>query len=255
MKKSDIKKAVLAALALAMLAAGPALGADLPALKTPPPPAPAFSWTGFYVGGNLGAAWAEGSLTDSLYGLTFDSGSGNGMFIGGGQAGFNYQFSTLVVGLEAEFEGIGNKNNTRGVFVPALGHTFAITSNNRSLALLTARLGVAYNNWLFYGKGGGGWIGNGSLTLTDLTTGASISGLDNNRSVFFGDAGLEWAFVNNWTVKAEFEILNVGNRTFTVPIGAPFLVGDTFTGTRTIQLVKVGFNYLFNWGPGPVTAY
>ena len=54
---------------------------------------------------------------------------------------------------------------------------------------------------------------------------------------------------------AEFEILNVGNRTFTVPTGAPFLVGDTFTGNRTIQLVKVGFNYLFNWVREPVTAY
>jgi len=74
------------------------------------------------------------------------------MFIGGGQVGFNYQFSTLVVGLEAEFEGIGNNNNSRGVFVPALGDTFAITSNDRWLALLTARLGVAYNNWLFYGR-------------------------------------------------------------------------------------------------------
>jgi hypothetical protein len=88
------------------------------------------------------------------------------MFIGGGQVGFNYQFSTLVVGLESEFEGIGNNNHSRGVLVPALGDTFAITSNDRWLALVTARLGVAYNNWLFYGKGGGGWIGNGSLTLT-----------------------------------------------------------------------------------------
>ena len=248
-----MKKTVLGALVLTTLV-GPALGADLPALKAPPPAAPAFSWTGFYIGGNLGVAWAEGSLTDSIYGLTFESGTGNGMFIGGGQVGFNYQFSTLVVGLEAEFEGFANNHNSRGVFVPALGDPIAVISNYKSTAVLAARLGVAYNNWLFYGKGGGGWIGNGSLTLTDLTTGASTSGLDNNRSVFFAGAGLEWAFVNNWTVKAEFEILNVGNRTFTVPTGAPFLVGDTFTGTRTIQLVKVGFNYLFNWGPGTVTA-
>jgi outer membrane immunogenic protein len=248
-------KTVLTALVLTALAAGPALGADLPALKAPPPPAPAFSWTGFYVGGNLGAAWGEGNLTDSLYSLTFDSGTGNGMFIGGGQAGFNYQFETLVVGLEAEFEGFANNHNSRGVFVQALGDTIAVSSNYKSTALLTARLGVAYNNWLFYGKGGGGRISNSSLTLTDLTTGTSISDLDNNRSVFFAGAGLEWAFVNNWTVKAEFEVFNVGSRTFTVPVGAPFLGGDTFTGTRTIQLVKLGFNYLFNWGPGPVTAY
>jgi hypothetical protein len=59
------------------------------------------------------------------------------MFIGGGQVGFNYQFSTLVVGLESEFEGIGSNNHNRGVLVPALGDTFAITSNDRWLALVT----------------------------------------------------------------------------------------------------------------------
>ena len=63
-------------------------------------------------------------------------------------------------------------------------------------------------------------------------------------------AGFEYAFTNNWTVKLEYDYLGLGNRTFVIPATAPFLAGDTFNN-RNVQMVKVGFNYLFNWGaPG-----
>jgi outer membrane immunogenic protein len=66
-------------------------------------------------------------------------------------------------------------------------------------------------------------------------------------------AGFEWAFWNNWTIKFEYDYLGLNSRTFIIPVGAPFpqaFIGDTFTGNRNVQEVKVGFNYLFNWG-GP----
>ena len=65
-------------------------------------------------------------------------------------------------------------------------------------------------------------------------------------------AGFEYAFTNNWTVKLEYDYLGLGNRTFFVPATAPLLAGDTLTsGNRNVQMVKVGVNYLFNWGaPG-----
>ncbi|HEY7297869.1 MAG TPA: outer membrane beta-barrel protein [Xanthobacteraceae bacterium] len=227
------------------------VAADLGVLKAPPAAPPVFSWTGFYVGGNLGGAWAEHNLTDSLYGATWETGTGSGAFIGGGQLGFIYQYETLVVGAETEFEGIGNNKNGSGVFIPALGDTIAINSHHRSITALAARLGVAHDNFLFYAKGGGGWLGNNDLTVVDLTTGASMS-LANSKTVFLAGAGLEWAPVNNWTVKAEFELFTLSNKTVVIPLTAPLLAGDTFTGNRNILVAKVGFNYLFRWGPGAV---
>ena len=62
-------------------------------------------------------------------------------------------------------------------------------------------------------------------------------------------AGLEYAVTNNWTVKLEYDFLGLGNRTFVIPATAPLLAGDTFTSNnRNVQMIKVGFNYLFNWG-------
>jgi outer membrane immunogenic protein len=60
-------------------------------------------------------------------------------------------------------------------------------------------------------------------------------------------AGIEWAFLPNWSAKVEYNYLGLDDRTFTVPAASPFLASDTFTqSNRSIQMVKVGINYLFN---------
>jgi len=110
-------------------------------------------------------------------------------------------------------------------------------------------------------KVGGGWVGNNNFTVTNLTTGASftcgtfnLTNCGNNTGGWLLGAGFEYAFTNNWTVKLEYDYLGLGNRTFFIPATAPFLAGDTFTSNnRNVQTVKVGFNYLFNWG-APVAA-
>ena len=98
--------------------------------------------------------------------------------------------------------------------------------------------------WLFYGKAGGGWIGNEDFTVTNLTTGSSFTiSNDSSNGGWLVGAGVEWA-----SVKVEYNYLGLEDRTFTVPAGSPFLPGDTFTqSNRNIQMVKVGINYLFNW--------
>jgi hypothetical protein len=62
--------------------------------------------------------------------------------------------------------------------------------------------------------------------------------------------GIEWAFAPNWSAKFEYDYLGLNSRTFTVP-GGGFLAGDTFTiSNPNVQTVKVGINYLFNYGVG-----
>ena len=82
-----------------------------------------------------------------------------------------------------------------------------------------------------------------------LTCGNFLNSCGNNNGGWLLGAGFEYAFTNHWTVKAEYDYLGLGNRTFVVPAGAPFLAGDTFTSNnRNVQMVKIGVNYLFG-GP------
>src|SRR5258705_2797567 len=109
-----MKKFLLSSYAVAVLAAGPAVAADL-AVKAPvykaSPAAPVFSWTGFYIGVNPGFASSRTKITDAdgwwagspLHEYT------NWGFAGGGQIGFNYQTGGLVYGIEADLDWLGTK--------------------------------------------------------------------------------------------------------------------------------------------------
>jgi outer membrane immunogenic protein len=253
---SAITAAALGA-AVGMVLPGSAAAADLsrpapePYTKAPPP-APAFSWTGFYIGGNLGAAWGQGNVTDALTGLTF-SGTSNAEFVGGGQFGFNYQVNSLVFGLEGDFDWAANNNNNgTGVVIPGslgFGHTFTASLNDRWISTFTGRLGYAWDRVLLYGKGGAAWVGNNGFTVTDVTTGTSLTGTSSNSTTgWTAGVGLEWAFASNWTARVEYDYIGLGNRTFAIPATSRVLAGDTFTTNANVQMVTVGLNYLFNLG-------
>jgi outer membrane immunogenic protein len=218
-----------------------------PPVYVPPP----FSWTGFYVGANLGGAWGQRNLTDTLLGLTLSNINDKGAFIGGGQLGYNYQFGNAVLGIEADFDGVATTNSPgTGVVGPAFG-TIQVTSNNRWITTLAGRFGVTNDTWLFYGKAGGGWVGYDNLTITNTVTGARITGFGNNtNNGWLVGAGIEWALAPNWSVKIEYDYLGLSSQTFTAPTGT-FLAGDTFTTSKpNVQMVKVGANYLFKYWVG-----
>src|SRR5262245_20998837 len=225
--------------------------ADMP-MRPPPPLVPlAFNWTGFYVGGHLGGAWAQRNMTDSLNGLNFNTGS-SAAFVGGGQFGGNVQ-----IGSEWDFDWAGSSNNPtgNGVVVPALGGNIVqVAANDQWMTTLAARFGYTIDRGLFYAKAGGSWVGNNTFTVTNVTAGASVTGTTNTvASGWLVGAGVEWALADGWTVKFEYDYLGLGNWSFTVPASSPFLAGDVFTNSnRNIQMLKVGFNYLFN---GPAGRY
>ncbi len=112
-------KRILIASALALAAGGQALAADLP----PPPPAPRapatyipvapyYNWTGFYIGGNLGAGLNSGTFSDTAL-AALSRQLSTTQFLGGGQVGVNYEFwGGVVVGAEAMFDWLPNNGNT-----------------------------------------------------------------------------------------------------------------------------------------------
>jgi outer membrane immunogenic protein len=231
--------------------------ADLPVAPAPVYVPPAFfTWTGFYAGGNIGGAWDRGRWSESLFAMNLSAGATPGQFIGGGQAGFNYQIGRFVAGLEGDFDWTANNPNTTGndVFIPPVGH-IQVVSSNRWIATAAARFGFAFGHVYYYAKAGGGWVGNNGVVVNNLTTGTAIAGATSSTNTgWLAGAGVEWAVTDNWSVKIEYDFLGLSGQSFAIPTTAPFLAGDTFSNSsHNIQMAKIGVNYLFNWG-GPAAG-
>jgi outer membrane immunogenic protein len=241
-----MKKFLLATVALIALGATvPALAADLAArptyTKAPAYAAPIYNWTGFYVGGHVGGAWAN----NSNFGGLAISNSNNGQFLGGVQVGADYQFApTWVIGLEGQYSWLGSNNN--GATFPT---GLVYTNNQRGLGSFTGRLGYTWGPALLYVKGGYAYSDNNeSLRLAGVPV---AFGFDSNHSNGYTvGAGLEYMFAQNWSAKVEYMYYDFGSSRFTAPAA---LV--PFNSFRTSdQTVKAGLNYRFNWGGGPVAA-
>jgi outer membrane immunogenic protein len=212
------------------------------------PAAPMFSWTGFYIGGNLGAGWGQGNVVDSLFGVNFTNGN-QVSFVGGGQVGGNYQIGSFVIGAEADFDWFANNNNSGNgttVSIAGVPTVLRVSANDRWETTLAARFGYAWDRALFYGKVGGGWVGAGNFAVTNVGTGASVAVSNGNTNVgWLVGAGFEYAFTQNWTAKLEYDYLALNNASYNVTV--PGVGVDTFTnGGRNVQTFTVGVNYLFH---------
>jgi outer membrane immunogenic protein len=261
-----MKRTLVASVALIGGITSAAMAADLPPPMAPPPRAPAayipvapaYNWSGFYIGGNLGAGFSKGTFSDS-FGSTFNSSNSNTSFLGGGQVGVNYEFyNGIVIGAEAMFDWAPNTNNniTATGAGPAAGSSATAQLNNRWLTTVTGRLGYAFDRVLFYGKGGGAWVGqnNSNVSVTNTATGAvtptSLSSNSTNSGWTAG-IGVEWAFAGNWSAKAEYDYVGLTNQTYTVaPTGGVFAGDSISASSRSIQLVTAGLNYKFGYGWG-----
>ena len=216
-----MKKYLLATVALiACGAAVPALAADLrarPYTKAPAMiPAPIYNWTGFYIGGHVGGAFRGDSTT------VF--GNDDARFLGGGQVGYDMQFSpNWVLGIEANYSFL----DTNGAF-------FA----NRGLGSVTGRLGYTWGPAMLYAKGGYAWAD------TRFTNGFAGN---NGRDGYTVGGGLEYMFAPSWSAKVEYQYYDFRNMNLTFPLIA---AGSYRNEEHTI---KVGLNYRFNFG-GPVVA-
>jgi len=198
-----------------------------------PPP---FSWTGFYVGGNIGGAWSNATLTDHLAFTSINT--DNSGFIGGTQVGYNYQVSNIVFGIEWDFDWTSISRSGSGVFVPSLDTAFRASAETQWITTLAGRIGLASDHTLIYLKVGGGWVRD-EASLTNLGTSASVSASNTNGGWLVG-GGAEYAFSRNWTAKLEYDYLGLGDQT-----GPGIFNQDRFEVTRNVQMLKAGINYKF----------
>src|SRR6478752_7106251 len=161
--QDEMKKLLLATVALVALGAtAPALAADLaarPYTKAPPPiAAPIYNWTGFYIGGHVGAAFGNGN---NFNGLVTNNNGDDARFLGGVQVGGDYQFApNWVVGIEGQYSWLGNSN--RGAIFPG---GFVYNNDQRAIASVTGRLGYTWGPGLLYVKGGYAYSDNRETLL------------------------------------------------------------------------------------------
>jgi outer membrane immunogenic protein len=233
-------KRVLLGAAAVLAFAAPAFAADIPArtyTKAPAYTAPqvVYNWTGFYIGGHVGGAFAG---NNSLEGT-------GGRFMGGVEGGFDYQFApNWVIGAEAQYSWLNN--NTTAVLFPGGAQ---ITDRNNQIGSVTGRFGYTWGPALLYAKGGFAWRDNNNFGVTAGGVPVAFTTNGNQRDGFTVGAGLEYMFAPNWSAKAEYQYYNFGTTTFTS--GPPAIVGSRFRDDD--QTVKVGVSYRFGWG-GPVAG-
>jgi outer membrane immunogenic protein len=289
--------------AFVALGSASALAADLGAgsyAKAPPIAAPAYNWSGWY--GGLNAGWVGGpssvsnnasivSTSDApqiaeamARGATNNTAGGSGGFIGGGQFGYNYQFSrSFVAGFEADIQGLtaGPKQSSSSVIPLIFPNGAGGENQNGSLATnsttrhglsylgtLRARMGVlVVPSFLLYATGGLAYGGAKSDTTIaqsvtdtpgpppDTLTSGSFS---KTRVGYTVGAGGEWMFSSNWSARLEYLYYDLGSATYATgglanDVTPTTLPGEGVAAVATSSkvrfndnIVRVGVNYHFN---------
>ncbi|HEX3506381.1 MAG TPA: outer membrane beta-barrel protein [Xanthobacteraceae bacterium] len=261
--RSHMKKLLLRGFGLVAAFAGVASAADLPAA---PPPLPVWTWTGGYVGGHLGAMWGSSKFTDPLGPSIFGDTVSTPGFLGGFQAGYNWQApqTRFVLGIEADLSGlVSDGTNTclasSGFFLSA---NCRVTPNVSTT--VTPRIGYAVDparHTLLYIKGGFATVHD----HVDLTSNAVIGlGTDVTANIWktgwTAGAGVERALTPAWSLRLEYDYLGFGHSNVPTPLSVTQTIpGDPFgyalvpQGTTSIsqnvQQVKLGLNYHFGIDP------
>jgi outer membrane immunogenic protein len=265
-------KRISLAIASALMFAGSAAQAADMALKAPPPVAPAWTWTGFYAGVNLGGAWGTSKYT-FLPGAAWINGTpppnpqtqlaGDGLATlhmssvsAGGQVGYNWQVSNVVFGAEADIQYTGlRKTNVftqNGPVAVAIitPYTFTESSHSDWMATIRGRLGLAAGRVLFYGTGGVAFADSRSsdtLNFPTLLPAATFTGTGSRSSIQTGwtaGGGIEWAFNDHWTAKAEYLYAQFPTST-TGMTAINTIFTQAYTDRLTVSLARAGLNYKF----------
>jgi outer membrane immunogenic protein len=249
-----MKRILLVGLGLFALAATQsAVAADRPLpYKAPPAVVPIFTWTGWYVGVDGGYGWGTDSDITFTAPATGFTGTSQGFRstggFGGGQIGFNQQTGQWVWGLEADIQGSGIRD-AFNVTVPSNGGPLGVNAQQRLnyFGTVRGRLGLAVDHSLFYATGGFAYGGVKDNIL--LTNGGATALLMRNYTGtgFAVGGGWEYNFAPAWSVKVEYQYIDLGSKMLSGVSTNAVLLNSTNIDAK-FHTVRVGLNYGFAWG-------
>jgi outer membrane immunogenic protein len=271
------RKFLLASVGAMALTGSAAFAADLPSRAPPPvylPPVPIFTWTGFYIGGQVGGAWGSGggnfTAFDPVTGTFVDISRSNNPsgVIGGGHLGFDYQLpgwnwfssSGVVIGVEGSVDG-ASLSKTTVVTLPGIfgnSGTLAARSSLDIQGSIRGRLGIAWDRVLIYATGG---VAFGGINTDFAFSGVDEAGVavfgstsrSNSRTGWTVGGGIEYALTNNWSIGAEYRFTDFGS----INRGAVLPDGGFFSARRRLEenQVQARITYKFEtYAPPPVVA-
>jgi outer membrane immunogenic protein len=216
--------------ACVLVAAQRAGAADLsvaPLYKAPPAEVTqAYNWTGFYIGANGGGGWGHSFWNAQPTGVGLSGG------LAGGTAGYNWQTGKVVLGVEGDVDWSGLQGTRTSIPCPA-----GCTTSDTWLSTVRGRVGYAFDRIMPYVTGG--------LAVGDIraATPGFAGGTSTNAGWTVG-AGLEVALPGNWTAKAEYLRVDLGN--FNCGVGCG--VSPTDNVSLHENVFRAGVNYHFGWG-------
>jgi outer membrane immunogenic protein len=243
-------------------ATGTAVAADLPR-AAPRAPAvavpPVFSWSGLYVGLNVGYSFGRASTdyrftptggpTTALGNSTTDPDG----IIGGGQIGFNWQTGALVFGIEGDIQGSAQKGSHTFTCPAAVcgGPPFVTIAREDKMpwfATLRGRIGFAVDRVLLYGTGGLAVADiKSDATLTVPGLGSAAYSNSTTRAGWTLGAGIEIALLANWSAKLEYLYMDFGSFDYAnaVPAALAPPAGGTIHSSTSFHdhVVRVGVNF------------
>ncbi|HEY1978810.1 MAG TPA: outer membrane beta-barrel protein [Xanthobacteraceae bacterium] len=246
MHKSLMLIATLAALpVVAAVAARPA-NAAAPSLGI-------YSWTGFYIGGEAGWSWATQQITHVTGATAFPAGSvdtpldQNGP-LGGIYAGYNYQMSQFLAGIDGDIMTTDMTGTGRDVS-PVNGDAALHSDQINWIATATGRVGYFSNNWLLFAKAGWAWAPFGESNILRTHGGGLVNTSTSSatRNGWTAGAGLEWGFAAHWSAKLEYDYIGFATANYLsmVTSAAGAVSAETRSATSSLSMLKAGVGFRF----------
>lgn len=232
-----MKKLLLASTLLCAMG-GYTMAAD--AIVESPPEvyvAPVFSWTGGYVGGQVGYLWGDGdAFSDDFAVPPATAEIEPDGWLGGVYVGYNYQMTNnVVVGIDADFAWTG-ADDSSPVFDGVGTEIASLDTELDWEGAVRLRLGYAVDRFLPYVAGG---VAFGRLSGEAFDPGgAFLGGADETNTGWTVGVGLEYAFTDNLIARAEYRYTDFGDFDFTVD-------GADITSDLTTNDVRFGLAWKF----------